>query len=763
MKFLFTVRLFLIVVISFLFFPEISAQQGGYVDNTSVVQGDTLNFRISTSVSLFTLSIYKFDATVTWITDIGPITGGVQNVPGNAYVNGCGWNVTYSWNIPNTMTPGVYRAEFPIKDSTGNDATGGIIFIVRPNNPGTYSNILFICAENTWQAYNNFGGKSLYDFNSSGSTRAPEVSFQRPYEDPYGSGDFYNMEVDFILWLGKENINPEYVTNLDLDRNSNLLGNYKVVCVIGHSEYWTYDERKQVENYIDNGGKVAIFSGNTCWWKARLGNNGNTLVCYKDSTTDPLTGIEDSLVTVNWFDSPVNNPENKFTGVSFRNGGFVNYNSKLTPADGYGDYAVYNTQSWVFKGTGLKDGDEFGGTAAIVGYETDGAKFEWNDGIPISTWNPQLKDGTPSTFKVLGVSPALNYDTESFPYGHATMGYYFKPNGAYVFNAATTYWVRGLDSDSIVSRITLNVINKFLNNNFPPEIVSWTPAIADSITRNYDPEIKRSRDLLETPGTSRDLTLSAVDPFGASQVKYYWALDGNVESSKDTIYTFHNIESTAQHVKNVVSAYAYITGQDTVSISWNLFDYPLVISSQPTNAVKLNSNYSYQVKVFDYNRDSLNFQLVTHPSWLSINSSTGMVTGTAPSQGEDALVSINVIDGHNNSDTQTFTLHVSNTITNVKLNNNLPTTFSLFQNFPNPFNPSTTINYQIPKVGFVTLKVYDVLGREVALLVNEEKPAGSYRVNFDASSVKGELSSGIYFYRISVGNYSSVKKMVLLK
>jgi hypothetical protein len=140
-----------------------------------------------------------------------------------------------------------------------------------------------------------------------------------------------------------------------------------------------------------------------------------------------------------------------------------------------------------------------------------------------------------------------------------------------------------------------------------------------------------------------------------------------------------------------------------------------------------------------------------------------MVTGTAPSQGEDALVSINVIDGHNNSDTQTFTLHVSNTITNVKLNNNLPTTFSLFQNFPNPFNPSTTINYQIPKVGFVTLKVYDVLGREVALLVNEEKPAGSYRVNFDASSVKGELSSGIYFYRISVGNYSSVKKMVLLK
>ena len=388
---MFTVRLFLIVVISFLFFPEISAQQGGYVDNTSVVQGDTLNFRISTSVSPFTISIYKFDATVTWITDINPITGGVQNVPSGAYVNGCGWNVTYSWTVPNTMTPGVYRAEFPIKDSSGQDATGGIIFIVKPKNPGTYTSILFICAENTWQAYNNFGGKSLYDFNSSGGKRAPKVSFQRPYEDPFGSGDFYNMEVNFILWLGKENINPEYATNLDLDRNSNLLGNYKVVCVIGHNEYWTYDERKQVENYINNGGKVAIFSGNTCWWQARLENNDNTLVCYKDSTTDPLTGIEDSLVTVNWFDSPVNNPENKFTGVSFRYGGFVNYNGQLTPADGYGDYAVYNTQSWVFKGTGLKDGDEFGGTAAIVGYETDGARFEWNDGIPIPTQDTNLR------------------------------------------------------------------------------------------------------------------------------------------------------------------------------------------------------------------------------------------------------------------------------------------------------------------------------------------------------------------------------------
>lgn len=759
MNFLFTVKFLLVVTISFLFFPYISAQQGGYIDNVSVVQGDTLNFRISTSVSPFTLSIYKFDAIPTWITDINSIAGGVQNVPANSYVKGCGWKVTYSWTVPNSMTPGVYRAEFPIKDSLGNDATGGIIFIVRPKISGTYSNILFICAENTWQAYNNFGGKSLYDFNSSSGTRAPKVSFQRPYQDAYGSGDFYNMEVNFILWLGKENINPEYIANKDLDQNPNLLSNYKVVCVFGHNEYWTYEERKQVENYINNGGKVAIFSGNTCWWQARLENNDNTLVCYKDSASDPLTGVQDSLVTVNWFDSPVNNSENKLTGVSFRYGGFVNYNGQLTPADGYGDYAVYNTQSWVFKGTGLKDGDEFGGTAAIVGYETDGSRFYWNDGIPLPTDNAILKDGTPSTFKVLGVSPTLSYDLSNFPDTHATMGYYYKPNGAYVFNAATTYWVRGLASDSIVSRITLNVLNKFLNNNFPPEIISWTPVIIDSITRNYDPEVKRSRDILVSPGNSQVLTLSAVDPFGQNLVKYYWTQDGNIETSQDTTYTFHNTENTAQHTKNSVSAYAYITGKDTASISWNLFDYPLVISSQPTNAVKPGNNYSYQVKTFNYYKDSLNYQLTTHPSWLSIDPSTGLITGTAPLQEVDVAVSIDVADQHNNSDTQTFTLHVSNTITGVEINSNLPERFYLSQNYPNPFNPTTTISFSIPKQSFVYLKIYNILGELVRTLFDKEMNAGKYDISFDASN----LPSGVYLYKLQTEGFTQVKKMILLK
>jgi hypothetical protein len=91
--------------------------------------------------------------------------------------------------------------------------------------------------------------------------------------------------------------------------------------------------------------------------------------------------------------------------------------------------------------------------------------------------------------------------------------------------------------------------------------------------------------------------------------------------------------------------------------------------------------------------------------------------------------------------------------------NMLPTRFDLAQNYPNPFNPVTSIKYQLPKDVKVMIKVYDVLGRELQSLVNEVQKAGYYEVKFDGSSV----ASGIYFYKIVAGDYSSVKKMMLVK
>jgi photosystem II stability/assembly factor-like uncharacterized protein len=91
--------------------------------------------------------------------------------------------------------------------------------------------------------------------------------------------------------------------------------------------------------------------------------------------------------------------------------------------------------------------------------------------------------------------------------------------------------------------------------------------------------------------------------------------------------------------------------------------------------------------------------------------------------------------------------------------NNLPSNYSLQQNYPNPFNPTTTINFSIPKSGFVSIKVFDILGRKVTSLVNENKPVGNYKVEFNSS----KLSSGIYFYRMESGSFSQTKKLIVLK
>lgn len=98
-------------------------------------------------------------------------------------------------------------------------------------------------------------------------------------------------------------------------------------------------------------------------------------------------------------------------------------------------------------------------------------------------------------------------------------------------------------------------------------------------------------------------------------------------------------------------------------------------------------------------------------------------------------------------------------VTGINTSNTVPVQYSLSQNYPNPFNPETRINYSIPKAGMVSLNVYDMLGRQVASLVNGYKSAGNYIVEFDASN----LSSGVYYYKLVSGEFSDIKKMSLVK
>ena len=146
------------------------------------------------------------------------------------------------------------------------------------------------------------------------------------------------------------------------------------------------------------------------------------------------------------------------------------------------------------------------------------------------------------------------------------------------------------------------------------------------------------------------------------------------------------------------------------------------------------------------------------PAWINFNPATQTFSGS-PSSAGSSIIKVTVTDNDSAKASCTFTLNVSpHTAINPK-GEQIVNEYELFQNYPNPFNPNTKINFALPKQGLVTLKIYDITGREIKTLVNEVKQAGYYTVDFNGS----HLSSGVYFYKIQSGDFSSVKRMVLIK
>jgi hypothetical protein len=140
---------------------------------------------------------------------------------------------------------------------------------------------------------------------------------------------------------------------------------------------------------------------------------------------------------------------------------------------------------------------------------------------------------------------------------------------------------------------------------------------------------------------------------------------------------------------------------------------------------------------------------------VAVNNGTNSnpFTLTAPSPGNY------IVNAGHASPLRWDSASVTITLTDVGVNSSNPTEYKLYDSYPNPFNPSTTLRYSIPEASLTTLKVYDELGKEVATLVNETKSAGIYEVEFNASN----LSSGIYYYTLQAGSFSKTNKMILMK
>ena len=179
------------------------------------------------------------------------------------------------------------------------------------------------------------------------------------------------------------------------------------------------------------------------------------------------------------------------------------------------------------------------------------------------------------------------------------------------------------------------------------------------------------------------------------------------------------------------------------------------------------NNYGFEVEK-QYQVSSIEHQ---DTSWQPIGFVQGNGTTNSPKKytfTDSNLPNTNEVSYRlkqiDNDGTVTLSKEVTVNISNVtNVDDEINYEFSLKQNYPNPFNPSTNIKFSIPQRGFVSLKVYDILGKEVARLVNKELNPGSYIVQFDAGDANYNLASGLYFYRLSSGNFSSSHKMLLLK
>ncbi|HJU06842.1 MAG TPA: N,N-dimethylformamidase beta subunit family domain-containing protein, partial [Nitrospiraceae bacterium] len=370
----------------------------------------------------------------------------------------CEWteSATVTASTPDDPTDwpsGIYLAKLTA-GTTGKQSY--IIFVVRDDE--RRSDYLFQSSVTTYQAYNNWGGKSLYQFNSVGKY-AQKISFNRPYgltDNPaaaygVGAGDFLTgilagWEYNMVRWLERHGYDVAYSTNLDTHANPAFWEGHKAWLSVGHDEYWTWEMRSHVEAARDHGIGLGFFSANVCYWQIRLepsaaGQPHRTIVAYKDETQDPYAIDEDSendqRVTTRWRQAPVNRPEEAFIGVMYES----------DPVDA--DIVIADAEHWALSGTGLQAGDHLPG---LLGYEVDRVFGEGPAGVLVIAHSPYIIGGGTR---------------------YADMASYTAASGATVFATGTIQWSWGLDDFNVpalrssrlseaAGQITRNVLTRLV-------------------------------------------------------------------------------------------------------------------------------------------------------------------------------------------------------------------------------------------------------------------------------------------------------------
>ncbi|NKL36429.1 DUF4082 domain-containing protein [Rhizobium leguminosarum bv. viciae] len=444
----------------------------GFATEISTNIGQTVDFKIATDSTHYRIDIYrmgyyggdgarKVDSIEKSLT-----TAQIQPHPIVDMSLGlidCGnWSVSASWQIPADAVSGVYFAKLVREDGTEDASI--IPFVVRDD--ASTSDIVFQTSDTTWQAYNAWGGASLYYGEvpvdpadmigylppncSCGLTaigRASAVSYNRPIitnTSPIGGSHDYifGVESSAISWLEQNGYDVSYISGVDATRNGALLLNHDAYLSVGHDEYWSAEQRANVEAARDSGVNLAFWSGNECYWKIRWessidgsGQAYRTMVCYKETwgtSSDPS-----NVGTGTWRDpryaDPGQEPENSLTGTMFQ----VDSYRQDTISIPY-DYS--NLRFWRNTDVSeLQEGETYNLVQNLLGYE----------------WDSDVENGfRPDGLINLSLS-SISVDTYLRDYG-TTVGsaiathsltMYRAESGALVFGAGTVFWSWGLSDN----------------------------------------------------------------------------------------------------------------------------------------------------------------------------------------------------------------------------------------------------------------------------------------------------------------------------
>jgi hypothetical protein len=414
----------------------------GYADRQSVLPGQSFRLYVSTTAGSFRVRAFRFgwyqghQARLVWASP--PARGqhqtAVRTTPGTHMV-------TAPWRPSLTVTtagwpPGSYLLR--LDASTG--AERYVPITVR--SASTTGAVVILNDNTTWQAYNAWGGYSLYQGpDGLPRDRGYAVSFDRPY-DQDGAGRFLFFDQAAIALAERTGVPLAYETDVDLDQDPAILTNARAVISLGHDEYYSLAMRNALLSARNAGTNLAFLGANAIYRHIRFADGDRVIICYKAAVLDPLSGQnhgkDNADTTQQWRDAPDPRPESVLTGV------FYECNPVSAP------WVVYDPSSWIFAGTGARKGERFAG---MVGPEYD----RLNPAVPF-----------PRPVQVLAHSPLTCDGFATF----ADSAYYTIASGAGVFASGTMRWVcamrgphcgHGLTwaAERFVDRATQNLLRAF--------------------------------------------------------------------------------------------------------------------------------------------------------------------------------------------------------------------------------------------------------------------------------------------------------------